>query len=431
MYRFLIPLSLAVTCVGNVYAQQPAEPSQIQTSALAGNPNPALEPTGILSLQAAIALAVNTNVELSAARYEVEAVGASILQAGARPNPSIDLGMEDTRKETRETTIQLSQAIELGGKRAARIQAAERGRDTATADLRVRQAEIRATTITYYFDVLSAQERVLLSQDALDVARRGSLVASKRVSAGKASPVEETKAKVAEAGVRVELLQARNELTTARKRLSSMWGNLSPRFVSVDGNINELPALPDARTLADRFANAPGMSRARNEVERRQAMALVERTRRIPDVTLTLGTRRSEELGRNQAIFGVSMPIPVFDTNRGNILESLRRVDKARDELTQTQIRLDTELSFAYERLATLGQEAQALQTEVLPGAQSAYTAASTGFEFGKFAFLDVLDAQRTLLSAKSQYLRTLSEAHRAAAEIDRILGASQTIPKQ
>jgi cobalt-zinc-cadmium efflux system outer membrane protein len=125
------------------------------------------------------------------------------------------------------------------------------------------------------------------------------------------------------------------------------------------------------------------------------------------------------------------MPIPVFDTNQGNILESLRRVDKARDELSLTQIRLDTELSFAYERLATLSQEAQALQTEVLPGAQSAYAAASTGFEFGKFAFLDVLDAQRTLLSAKSQYLRTLSEAHRAAAEIDRILGSSQPIPKQ
>ncbi|EGF31635.1 Heavy metal RND efflux outer membrane protein, CzcC family [Oxalobacteraceae bacterium IMCC9480] len=323
MYRFLLPISLAVSCVGNVYAQQTPQPSQIQSSVRTAPQVPAAEPDGILSLQAALALAMSSNVELSAARYEVEAIGASVLQAGARPNPEVAIGMEDTRKETRETTIQLSQAIELGGKRQARVQAAERGRDTANADLKLKQAEIRATTITYYFDVLSAQERVLLSQDALDLARRGSLVASKRVSAGKASPVEETKAKVAESSVRVELLQAKNELATARKRLSSTWGNLSPRFASVDGNINDLPALPEIRTLADRFANAPGLSRARSEVERRQAMVVVERTRRIPDVTLTLGIRRSEELGRNQTIFGVSMPIPIFDTNQGNILESL------------------------------------------------------------------------------------------------------------
>ena len=114
----------------------------------------------------------------------------------------------------------------------------------------------------------------------------------------------------------------------------------------------------------------------------------------------------------------------MFDRNQGNILEALRRTDKARDELAATEIRLDSELAQAYERLSTTRTEAETLQREILPGAQSAYDAATTGFEFGKFNFLDVLDAQRTLLQARSQYLRTLSEAHSAAAEIDRIIGA-------
>ena len=77
----------------------------------------------------------------------------------------------------------------------------------------------------------------------------------------------------------------------------------------------------------------------------------------------------------------------------------------------------------ARERLNAARQDAELLQRDILPGAQSAYDAATKGFEFGKFNFLDVLDAQRTLLQAKSQYLRALSEAHRAAAEIERILG--------
>ena len=117
------------------------------------------------------------------------------------------------------------------------------------------------------------------------------------------------------------------------------------------------------------------------------------------------------------------VPLPLFDRNQGNVLESLRRTDKARDELSATEIRLDNELAQAFEKLNTSRQEAEALQKEILPGAKSAYDAAVTGFEFGKFAFLDVLDAQRTLLQTKSQYLRALSDAHRAAAEIDGILG--------
>jgi cobalt-zinc-cadmium efflux system outer membrane protein len=144
-------------------------------------------------------------------------------------------------------------------------------------------------------------------------------------------------------------------------------------------------------------------------------------------VTVSIGAQRVEELGRNQAIVGLSVPLPLFDRNQGNLLEALRRTDKARDELAATEIRLSTELAQAHERLKALSLEVSSLQTEILPGAQSAYEAASKGYELGKFSFLEVLDAQRTFFQARSQYLRALAEAHRAAAEIDRVLGAPST----
>ena len=219
-----------------------------------------------------------------------------------------------------------------------------------------------------------------------------------------------------------------SELSIARKRLAATWGSPSPRFERVEGAVETLPTLPSLEELNTRLANAPSLLRAQLEVNRRKALAQVERTRRIPDVTVSLGTKRNEELGRNQAIFGISIPIPVFDRNQGNLLEALRRTDKARDELTATEVRLGSELAQAHERLNAVRQEVDALQNDILPGAQSAYDAATKGFELGKFSFLEVLDAQRTLLQAKSQYLRTLTEGHRAAAEIERVLGnASST----
>lgn len=430
MYRLLLSLSLA-TVIVPVAAQTAAAPGHTALPAASGQPTRMIEGTGALSLSAALRMALDTNAELSAARHELQAVEATVLQAGVLPNPALEMSVEDRRRETRETTFVLNQPIELGGKRGARITAAERGKDAAVAEFQAKRAEVRGAVITAFFDVLAAQDRLRLAEESAQLAQRGTDVAARRVTAGKVSPVEETRARVAESSVRLELSQAKVELATARKRLASTWGNPVPQFERADGRLDALPELPDLKDLTGRAASAPAMLRARSELDRRHALAQLESSRRIPDLTVSLGVKRSEELGRNQAIVGVSIPLPLFDTNRGNVLEALRRTDKARDELSATEVRLDGEIAQAYERLNIARQEAEALQKEILPGAQSAYEAATKGFEYGKFGFLDVLDAQRTLLQAQAQYLRTLSEAHRAAADIDRILGEPLHATKQ
>ncbi len=397
-----------------------------QTSLESGAPR-ASEPATPLTLKAAQELALGANPELSAAGRELEAREATIVQAQTRPNPEFSTLIEDTRRETRTTTLQLSQPIELGGKRAARIGAAERGRDAASLELEAKRAEIRSAVTAAFFDVLVAQERLRLAQASVELAQRATGAASRRVTAGKVSPVEETRARVAEAGVRIESTLAASELATARKRLAGIWGNSSPRFERAEGDPESLPPLPALADLNMHLATSPNLLRARIEVERRQALAKVERSQRIPDLTVSLGAKRNEELGRDQAILGVSIPIPVFNRNQGNLLEALHRTDKARDELAAAGTRLSNELALAHERLNTARQEVALLQRDILPGAQSAYDAATKGFELGKFSFLEVLDAQRTSFQAKSQYLRALAEAHRSAAEIDRILGTAST----
>lgn len=381
------------------------------------------EPAAPLTLKAALELAYGANAALSTAKRELEAVTGSILQAGLRPNPRVEAIIEDPRPENRLTALYVNQPLELGGKRPARVAAAERRLDVASAELSAMRAEIRAAVMVAFFDVLVAQERFLLTQGLVELSQRATTAASKRVTAGKISPVEETKARVAEASVRVELSQASTSLKMARKRLTAIWGNATPRFERAEGQVETLPTLPALKDLTARLENSPGLARAQLEVNRRQALVEVERSLRIPDVTLSLGGRRNAEIGLNQALLGVSLPIPIFNRNQGNILEAQRRTDKARDELSGTEIRLNNEIAQALERLDVARQEIEILQREILPGAQSAYDAATKGFLMGKFSFLEALDAQRTLFQAKSQYLRALAEAHRSAFEIERVLG--------
>ena len=118
----------------------------------------------VLTLRAAEDLALRSNADLAVALRELQATEGAVMQSAARPNPELAFLLEDTRRATRTTTLQLNQPIELGGKRAARLDAATRGRELAAVDLATRRAEIRASVTGAFFAVLSAQERIRRDQ---------------------------------------------------------------------------------------------------------------------------------------------------------------------------------------------------------------------------------------------------------------------------
>lgn len=431
-HSVLLPLSVsAFSIVSGVAAAQAVlpnfTPSNVAVSAAYA---PIMEPAAPLTLATALQLALANNPDIAVARREYAATEGALIQGQTRPNPELSFVQEDTRSATRTSALQINLPIEMGGKRQARIDASQRGRELAAAELTQRQGEVRAAVIGAFFEVLSAQERIRLAQETLSLTQRVTDITGKRVVAGKISPVEETKARVAEAQVKVELSQAQGDLRVSRQRLSSLWGNAMPRFERVDGAVVDLPEVPSVATLDRRVSVSQSLRRTEVELQRRVALTRVEQTKRTPDPTISLGLKRAPE-STNQILFGVSVPLPFFDSNQGNLLEALRREDKARDEITANRLRLHSEVLQARERLLTARTEVDALRNEVLPGALSAFEAAGKGFDAGKFSFLETLDAQRTLMQARVQYLRALAETHRAATEIERLLGDTSIEQKQ
>jgi cobalt-zinc-cadmium efflux system outer membrane protein len=144
---------------------------------------------------------------------------------------------------------------------------------------------------------------------------------------------------------------------------------------------------------------------------------------------VTVGSQRERDLGRTQGVVGLSIPLPLFNRNQGNTLAALRRADQARDDLEAERLSLTQTLADAYQRAEVASTQAITLRDQVLPSAQSAYDAAVTGFELGKFGFTDVLDAQRTLFQTKSQYLRALGDRYRSIADIERYIPLSGDAP--
>lgn len=382
-----------------------------------------------LSLEAAIERALGAHPRLRAAAFDVEAADGAVRQAALPPNPTLSLEQEDTRRETRTVTVLLSQPLEIGGQRAARTEWARRGRDLAQAELDTVRAELRAEVVQAFFVALLAQERLQSAEESLRIAGDGAGATARRVAAGKLSPIDETRARVAVSTARIEWRQAQAEQLASRHALAAAIGVEESTIGALDGRADALPPLPDAAEVGRRLADAPALRRARLDVEQAQAAYDLARTQRIPDLTVSLGAKRSQEIGRSQAVIGVSLPLPLFDRNQGAQREALKRRQAAEQRAEAELQRLRAEVLAAADELRARADEVQALRREVLPGAREAYTAASRGFELGKFGFLDVLDAQRTWLQARTQLLDALAKAYRAQAELDRRLGAPAQQP--
>ncbi|WP_431273248.1 TolC family protein [Variovorax ureilyticus] len=295
MCRYFVPLALALSAFvgGNALAQQSVQGSApMQAFATATTSRG-------LNLSDALRLAIESNPELSSTRREVEAAEAARIQAGVFQNPSLNVEAEDQRRDTRTTTVLLSQPFELGGKRGARMEAADRAVDVARVQLEGREADVRANVTAAFFAALISQDRVRLAQASLDLARSGSRAASKRVTAGKISPVEETKAKVAEANVRLELIQAEGELQTNLQQLRAVTGG-STLIVAVDGDALEIPKPLPEGLIELRIVDSPSIRQSKLEIRRLGALADLEKAKRIPDITLNAGVKRDREMGRDR-----------------------------------------------------------------------------------------------------------------------------------
>ena len=389
------------------------------------------EPPKLLRLEVALGLAMGANPEISVALREQEATEGARIQAGVRHNPYISSEIQDTRSDTQQITLQFNQEIELGNKRESRLALADILHTKATAELDALKATIHANTVNAFYEVLVAQERLALSKSSFEVANAAVNAATKRVNAGKSSPVEETKSNIAASSAKIELNQSNSQLNSARKRLSALWGNPFPVFEQAYGDVENIPLVPSFENLLALLENAPAIGIANLEVSARGGSTKLARSQSTPNITISAGIVHNQELGLNQAILGLSAPIPLFDRNQGNVQEAVSLQYKAQDELIALKTQLATKLAGEHERLSVARLSAISLREEILPGAQNAFEAANKGFNAGKFNFLDVLDAQRTLFQAKSQYIQVLLDAHQAIAEIESILGHVVTHPAQ
>ncbi len=393
---------------------------------------PAQETAGVITLREALAYGLLYNPEIKAFSLQKREKDALALQAGILPNPELLVEAENfagsgsyTGLDRTETTLQLSQLIELAGKRPKRKRVALLESDLAEWDYYIKKLDVSLSVTKAFIDVLASQRRLVLMNESVHLAEQVFNTVAQRVEAGKVSPVEEIKAGVILSTARIELNRAKRELAAAVKKLAALWGSGSPKFEGVAGELEELVPLPLEKELANRIYDNPDIARFPVEKEHRSARVELEKARRIPNLTVGGGIRSLNETNDSAFVMGISIPIPIFNRNQGKIAAAEYGLLKVQEERRAAELRVSAEFAESYMSLSTSFAEASTLKIGVLPAAQKAFEATQEGYLQGKFGFLDVLDSQRTLFEVRGQYINALASNHKAVADVERLIGGS------
>lgn len=388
------------------------------------------EPQGELSLRDALALTLLKNPELAAFSWEIRAREAQALQSRVRTNPELTLGVENfagggqlSGFEGSETTVTLSQLVELGGKRQKRHKVARFDREIAEWEYESRRIGLFAETAGAFVEVLLAQKQVLLADELAGVAERILRSVSKQVEAGAASPVEENRARVALETSRIDSIRAGLDLSAARKTLSSAWGGTDPRFTRAVGDLEEITSCPPLEHLLSAASQNPRLARSRAELELSRAELQLERAIRLPDVTVGAGIRRFAEIDESALVFELGVSLPFFDRNQEAAQAAAYRLAKALEEGRFEELQIRTELSIVYDELTAAGAEARALRDRILPEAEKAFAKAQDAYRRGLLRFTDVLDTERTLFELRGRYFAALARYHKSVASAEALTG--------
>lgn len=392
-------------------------------------PPPVSSATNVLTLDGAVRLALENNSELRASSGRIDAATGRAYQAKLWTNPELTLSAEDWPVSgggdfsDSKQTIGVAQTLPFPGKKKLDRQIGDSGVRLSEAELSLRRVELVRDVKSTFYQVLAAERLVDVAGELVKVAESSASTARKRVAAGAAADQEQLRAEIPLEQARTELSGFQRELTTARQTLALLLGrpDLTEALVSgalaETGNLTLLDQGPEQWLPNHPSVLAVKTSRDQAELEFRRAQL-----EPYPDVRMGVAGGRIGETGQSIIQLGLSVPLPIIDRSKGKKQEAQANVRIAEADQMAVEQRLLRAWGTASKRYRTAVEQVASYRERILPKANQALRLVQSGFEQGKFGFMDLLDTQRTTAEARLAYQEKLLELNIAQAELEALL---------
>ncbi|MCA9079516.1 MAG: TolC family protein [Planctomycetaceae bacterium] len=414
-------------------SQSPAERRSVMQAMFPGLPGTAgiAEPSsdqamGLAELQE---LALRHSPVVQQAAAEVEAARGAAVQAGLYPNPTV--GYEGDSLGTANTAgyngLFITQEFVTAGKLSLAQCAALMEMRAAEQDLRKARIALASDVRRGYFQVLIAQEQLKFSRAISRLSADVYQAQIDLVTAGEAAPYEPLQ-------LRVFAIQARNGVVEAENGLLASWRQLAASVGLPQLQRSELlgsaempvPTVDYDAAVGFLLSRHTDLSAAQARINGACYNVQLQEAIPIPNVTV-YGTFQHDDtspLNDFASNIQVSVPVPLFDRNEGNISSAHARLTQRNQDLTAARNSLMSQLADTYNRYATSKVIAESYRVDVLQDQVRVYRGIYDRFRQagGDVDFAQVVVGQQTLANAVKEYLTALQNQWRATVDLAELL---------
>ncbi len=398
-----------------------------ELGAAANAPPPDLSGRGPITLVEAVSYVLYSNPQLLAAKSRVYAAEARWRQTGLYQNPEATVEIEDLGR-TRgggpsQTTMGISQPLELWGKRGAKREVARSDIDLVRSEATVLSLDLYKQTVTAFSDVLGAQLRLQYAEERLELARQVENAVSIKVREGAAPEAEHLRAKAAVGLAEIGVEQAEGDIRRSSLALGSLWSDTVGLVLSASGDLANVDEIPPAKVLIPMLADNPEIKSSQTVVRGREAGLRLAKAMARPDISVGAGYRRLHDDGDNAVLLNISLPFGLFNRNQGGIQEATAQISEAKAETDASFLRLCRDLMVLCTTFQTQTSEITHLRNQVLPAAEQAVQELNEEYRQGRQPYINILDAQREQAELRTRQIEVMVSRSQTVAEIESMIG--------
>lgn len=395
-------------------------------------PNPVPD-VSTITLDEAVTRSLKGNPELVALGYQLEVHKGVVLQSGLKPNPELNVQVENifgggrfSGIDSAETTLSISWLLERG-KRQSRIDVSQSGLSGIEIMIEARRLDIAAQTARVFLENLATQERMDKFEEIVQLSRQTVIAMKQRVQAGKTSTADLARAEAQLSRDMLDRDDLNHELSVAKQKLAAQWGKSKADFAAVRGNAFELPVPVPYASLLALIEKNPDIQRYHSEQHLREAELRLAEARAKPSWRVSAGIRRFELSNHQAFVAGMSIPLASRDRNQGNIAKARANLARTDADRSVTYLRIETQLFSLYQELSHSLHRAHILREEIIPRSQLAFSDTQKAYLAGRYGYFELRVVQTELIDAQMALIDASISAHHNVIEIERLIGATPT----
>ena len=369
---------------------------------------------------------VDDHPQIGAGRHEIAAAHAAVDTAGAAPNPSLEATAAygraiDNSASRVEWGVALSIPLSWIAQRSSRMDAAHAQVGVADAQAEALRRGVLMQLRVLFWTLVYSQERVVALVELNGQMTTLSTTVRRRVEEGEVRPVEATRVEVEAEKIAGELEVARLAMIASRAALTTWLGSDNGERLVAVADLARLPGPVTMELAIKRAAKHPAMDAARARVNALEANVTVERRARVPSLAVEIFT--DHELDRRAYGVGLAIELPLWNWNTGNIQRSHHMLAAEKNSLESERLELEIRAIEAQSQCQAGMVLATRYRERILPRAQSAARVIERTYQLGETTLLEVIDARRTLLETRGQFLSTLAQAQIDCSRLREIVG--------